>query len=125
MNRIWSHHFGHGIVATLDNFGKMGDLPTNPDLLDWLTVEFMERGWSMKQMHRLLMTSEAYRMSSQFTMKVICSATRKTNFNGDFARGDSKPRSCAMQSSAVSGSLNREIGGPPFFQRSRTKYWRR
>ena len=67
VNRIWSHHFGRGIVATLDNFGKMGELPTNQDLLDWLAVEFMERGWSMKQMHRLLMTSEAYRMSSQFS----------------------------------------------------------
>ena len=67
VNRIWSHHFGRGIVATLDNFGKMGELPINQNLLDWLAVEFMERGWSMKEMHRLLMTSEAYRMSSQYS----------------------------------------------------------
>src|SRR6185369_7049883 len=66
VNRIWSHHFGQGIVSTLDNFGKMGQAPTHPELLDWLAVEFMSRGWSMKQMHRLMMTSEAYQMSSQF-----------------------------------------------------------
>src|SRR5579864_7002984 len=66
VNRIWDHHFGRGIVATPDNFGKMGEKPTHPELLDWLAVEFMNRGWSIKEMHRLLMTSEAYQMSSQF-----------------------------------------------------------
>ena len=66
VNRIWHHHFGHGIVATLDNFGKMGEPPTHPELLDYLAVEFMNRGWSIKQMHRLLMTSEAYQMASAY-----------------------------------------------------------
>ena len=66
VNRIWHHHFGRGIVATLDNFGKMGDAPTHPELLDWLAVEFMNRGWSIKQMHRLIMTSDAYQMASAF-----------------------------------------------------------
>ena len=66
VNRIWHHHFGRGIVATLDNFGKMGEPPTHPELLDWLAVEFMNRGWSIKQMHRLIMTSEAYQMASAF-----------------------------------------------------------
>ena len=65
-NRIWHHHFGRGIVATLDNFGKAGEPPTHPELLDWLATEFVQRGWSFKQMHRLLMTSEAYKMSSGF-----------------------------------------------------------
>ena len=64
MNRIWHHHFGRGIVRTLDNLGKMGELPTHPELLDWLAVEFMDRGWSVKEMHRLMMTSEAYQMAS-------------------------------------------------------------
>src|SRR5437867_9094427 len=66
VNRIWHHHFGRGIVATLDNFGKMGERPTHPELLDWLAVEFMNRGWSIKEMHRLIMTSEAYQMASAF-----------------------------------------------------------
>ena len=66
VNRVWHHHFGRGIVATLDNFGKMGEQPTHPELLDWLAVEFMKRGWSIKQLHRLMMTSEAYQMASVF-----------------------------------------------------------
>lgn len=64
VNRIWAHHFGEGIVATTDNFGKSGEPPTNQLLLDWLAVEFVEQGWSIKQMHRLAMTSTAYRQSS-------------------------------------------------------------
>jgi hypothetical protein len=66
VNRIWHHHFGRGIVPTLDNFGKMGDPPTHPELLDWLAVEFMNRGWSVKQIHKLIMTSEAYQMASSY-----------------------------------------------------------
>lgn len=64
VNRIWKHHFGNGIVRTLDNFGKLGTLPTHPELLDWLALRFIESGWSMKQMHRLMMTSRAYRQQS-------------------------------------------------------------
>jgi hypothetical protein len=66
VNRVWHHHFGRGIVATLDNFGKMGEQPTHPELLDWLAVEFMNRGWSIKQLHKLIMTSEAYQMASAY-----------------------------------------------------------
>ena len=66
VNRIWQHHFGKGIVPTLDNFGKMGEQPTNQALLDWLAVEFMNKGWSIKQMQRLIMTSEAYQMASEY-----------------------------------------------------------
>ena len=66
VNRIWQNHFGRGIVATLENFGKMGEPPTHPELLDWLAVEFMNRGWSIKQINRLMMTSEAYQMASAF-----------------------------------------------------------
>ncbi|MBK5290764.1 MAG: PSD1 domain-containing protein [Acidobacteriia bacterium] len=66
VNRIWHHHFGRGIVTSLDNLGKAGDPPTHPELLDWLAVEFVERGWSVKRMHRLLMSSRAYRLSSEF-----------------------------------------------------------
>ncbi len=64
VNRIWKHHFERGIVSSLDNFGKRGDPPTHPELLDWLAREFINRGWSMKQMHRLIMTSRTYRQSS-------------------------------------------------------------
>src|SRR5262249_36065153 len=65
VNRIWSHHFGQGIVASLDNFGRLGEKPTHADRLDWLGVEFRSRAWSIKQLHRLIMTSDAYQMASQ------------------------------------------------------------
>jgi mono/diheme cytochrome c family protein len=67
VNRIWKHHFGAGIVATLDNFGNTGARPTHPELLDWLAREFIARGWSMKAMHRLMMTSTTYRQASMTT----------------------------------------------------------
>ncbi len=60
VNRLWQQHFGAGIVATPSDFGAMGDPPTHPELLDWLAVEFMEHGWSLKTMHRLMVTSAAY-----------------------------------------------------------------
>jgi mono/diheme cytochrome c family protein len=64
VNRIWKHHFGTGIVRTLGNFGKAGMPPTHPELLDWLAREFVRQGWSLKAMHRLMMTSTTYRQSS-------------------------------------------------------------
>ncbi|MCH7728872.1 MAG: DUF1553 domain-containing protein [Planctomycetes bacterium] len=67
VNRIWKHHFGRGIVETLDDFGRAGARPTHPELLDWLAVEFSQSGWSIKRMHRLIMTSATYRQSSQVT----------------------------------------------------------
>ena len=67
VNRIWKHHFGQGIVRSLGNFGKMGDRPTHPELLDWLAREFVRQGWSLKTMHRLMMTSNTYRQSSTVT----------------------------------------------------------
>lgn len=64
VNRIWKHHFGAGIVKTLDNFGKAGAAPSHPELLDWLARAFVRQGWSMKAMHRLIMQSATYRQSS-------------------------------------------------------------
>jgi mono/diheme cytochrome c family protein len=67
VNRVWKHHFGTGIVKTLDNFGKAGTQPTHPELLDWLGVEFVRQGWSLKALHRMMMTSATYRQSSAVT----------------------------------------------------------
>lgn len=64
VNRIWKHHFGKGIVRTLDNFGKAGARPSHPELLDWLAIEFQRRRWSLKAMHRLIMNSATYRQTS-------------------------------------------------------------
>jgi len=65
VNRIWKHHFGRGIVPTLDDFGHMGEAPSHPELLDFLAARFIAEGWSIKAMHRLMVLSSAYRMSSK------------------------------------------------------------
>ncbi len=65
VNRIWQWHFGRGIVATSSDFGSRGTAPTHPELLDWLAATFIERGWSIKQMQKLIMTSQAYQMASR------------------------------------------------------------
>jgi hypothetical protein len=67
VNRLWKHHFGTGLVKTLDNFGKTGTPPTHPELLDWLAREFVRRDWSIKAIHRLMVTSATYRRSSAVT----------------------------------------------------------
>ncbi len=63
VNRVWHHHFGRGIVATPGNFGRMGSPPSHPELLDWLSVDFMEQGWTLKRLHRMIMVSSVYRQS--------------------------------------------------------------
>jgi hypothetical protein len=116
-NRIWHHHFGRGIVATLDNFGRMGEPPTHPELLDWLAVEFMNRGWSIKQMHRLLMTSDAYQMSSEGNPDT------EANLRGDpdnhylwrFRQQRLEAEIVRDAVLAASGTLQRELGGPAVF----------
>src|SRR5207253_6006396 len=65
VNRLWQHHFGEGIVRTPDDFGRMGQAPTHSELLDYLAAEFVRRGWSIKQMHRLMVLSSTYQMSCQ------------------------------------------------------------
>ncbi|MAV36207.1 MAG: hypothetical protein CMJ59_12205 [Planctomycetaceae bacterium] len=65
MNRLWLHHFGEAIVSTPENLGRNGAAPTHPEILEWLAIEFVDRGWSLKQMHRRVLASRAYRQSSR------------------------------------------------------------
>jgi len=69
VNRIWRGHFGEGIVRSMDNFGRLGEKPTHPQLLDWLALHFIESGWSVKAMHRLIMLSNAYQMSTRYDVR--------------------------------------------------------
>ncbi len=69
VNRVWQHHFGEGLVRTPSDFGRMGDRPTHPELLDWLSHWFVQEGWSLKKLHRLLLTSNAYRMAKSWNAK--------------------------------------------------------
>ncbi len=77
VNHIWARHFHEPLVASVFDFGRSGKPPTHPELLDWLAAEFMESGWSMKHLHRLLVTSSAYRSSSQYSVFSNQSSVRK------------------------------------------------
>ncbi len=115
VNRIWHHHFGRGIVPTLDNFGKMGETPTNPELLDWLATEFMQRGWSFKQMHRLLMTSNAYQMSSEFADQGDLAKDPDNEYLWRYRIQRLDAEIVRDSILYVSGALNQEMGGPAVF----------
>ncbi len=80
VNRLWQHHFGTGIVASSGDFGAMGEPPTHPELLDWLAVEFVSHGWSIKQMHRLMVLSAAYCQDSRVdAASAACVAARRVD----------------------------------------------
>ena len=113
-NRIWQFHFGRGLVRSSNNFGQLGTPPTHPELLDWLALKFIDQGWTLKSMHRLIMTSRAYQMSS---------AARQDGMAADpnndlFWRFD--PRRLSAEEVrdsilAANGSLNRQVYGPSFY----------
>ena len=115
VNRIWHHHFGRGLVPTLDNFGKMGESPSHPELLDWLALEFMDRGWSIKQMHRLIMTSDAYQLSSQFSGTDAIAKDPENRLLWRYGARRLDAEIIRDSILAVSGALNPEAGGPPIF----------
>jgi len=115
VNRIWHHHFGRGIVATLDNFGKMGDAPTHPELLDWLAMEVMNRGWSIKQMHRLIMTSDAYRMASAFEHAANRDKDPQDQYLWRFRAQRLDAEVVRDSILTASGGINLALGGPPVF----------
>ncbi|MDZ4849838.1 MAG: PSD1 and planctomycete cytochrome C domain-containing protein [Pirellulaceae bacterium] len=71
VNRVWYHHFGSGLVRSIENFGVKGELPSHPELLDWLAVQFLQHNWSVKELHRVVMNSQTYRQSSQITPEVV------------------------------------------------------
>ena len=110
VNRIWQGHFGHGIVRTPNDFGRQGDAPTHPELLDWLAVEFADRGWSIKQMHKLMMLSSTYRAASVTDAETL----RKDPENRFFSRMNRRRLDGdAIRDSvlAVAGTLNLRMGG--------------
>jgi hypothetical protein len=112
MNQIWQVYFGRGLVDTSEDFGSQGSAPSHPDLLDWLAVEFMDRGWDQKAMHRLIVTSSTYRQSSGVSRQVL----ERDPANVLFTRGPrfrvegEMVRDIAL---AASGLLSTKMGGPP------------
>lgn len=112
VNRWWAEFFGRGIVATPEDFGVKGDRPTHPKLLDWLAVEFMERGWSRKHIHKLIVLSATYRQSSRVTPELFAiDDQNKLYARGPRFRLDAETiRDNAL---AAAGLLSRKLGGPP------------
>jgi mono/diheme cytochrome c family protein len=112
VNRLWHHHFGAGIVRSLENFGNQGARPTHPELLDWLAVEFVENGWSVKEMHRLLMNSRTYRQSSAVDEARLAKDPENRLFSRmNLRRLDAERIHDSLL--AVSGKLDERAGGPP------------
>ena len=114
MNRAWQAFFGRGLVATVEDFGTRGERPTHPDLLDWLATEFPRQRWSMKNMHRMIVTSATYRQSSRTPPDLLVRDPRNELLaRGPRFRVDSEMvRDIAL---SAGGLLNPTIGGPSVF----------
>lgn len=111
VNRYWQSYFGFGIVKTVDDFGSQGEWPVHPELLDWLAVEFMDSGWNVKAMQKLIVTSATYRQQSNLTPELL----QKDPDNRLLARGPRYrlgPEEIRDQALAVSGLLVEKVGGP-------------
>ncbi len=116
VNRVWQAYFGRGLVETENDFGTMGSEPTHPALLDWLAAEFMESGWSLKHLHRLITSSATYQRASIHHAHPNAQATDPRNLllaRQSRVRLDAESiRDMAL---AASGLLDRRVGGPPVF----------
>ena len=139
VNRVWLYHFGRGIVDSPNDFGRMGQLPSHPELLDWLAVQFRDEGQSLKQLHRMIMTSATYRQTSNGrdeNLVADSSAGKLTSSNDADGQSSELNNALAVDSSniylwrmnrrkleaeavrdavlVVAGKLNRQSGGPAF-----------
>lgn len=111
VNRFWQMYFGTGIVKTVEDFGSQGEYPSHPELLDWLATEFMQNGWNVKAMQKLIVTSATYRQSSQASPEML----QQDPENRLLARGSRVRLPAEMirdQALAIAGLLVEKIGGP-------------
>jgi mono/diheme cytochrome c family protein len=121
VNRVWQYHFGRGLVDTPNDFGRMGQLPTHPELLDWLAVEFRDGNQSLKSLHRLMVTSSTYQQQSQPADQVLAQLTRDPRqLDGNnlylWRMNRRKLEAEAVRDAVlqVSGKLDLKMGGPSF-----------
>ena len=114
VNRIWQWHFGTGLVASSDNFGTLGDRPSHPELLDRLAAWFVESGWSVKQLHRLILNSSAYRMQSGVSNPAAEVADAGNRLLWRFPRRRLEAEALRDAILALSGRLDRTMGGSIF-----------
>jgi hypothetical protein len=124
VNHIWSRHFGQPLVPTVFDFGRNGQPPSHPALLDWLAAEFMERGWSMKQLHRLLVTSRAYRQDSH--SDVLCTERDPDNkYYWRMAPRRMEAEVVRDSVLALAGQIDLRLGGPELDQGQALSTFRR
>lgn len=110
VNRVWQQHFGQGLVATPNNFGRRGEAPTHPELLDYMASRFMAEGWSIKKLHRLIMTSNTYQMSSK-TTDAAWTFDPENRLRSRFTRRRLSFEETRDSYLAVSGLLDPAMGG--------------
>ncbi len=128
VNRVWQGHFGRGIVGTPSDFGQTGERPTHPELLDWLTSEFIRNGWSLKKLHRLILTSKAYQQSADYNPKAA-KADSENRLLWRFRRQRMTGEVLRDTLLSVSGELSLQRGGesvmPPLPADVTTRgYWK-
>jgi len=111
VNRIWQGHFGRGIVSTSNDFGRQGQPPTHPELLDWLAAEFIDQGWSIKSMHRLIMLSDTYQRDSRFTSAENSRLDPDNLYLWRMNRHRLEAETIWDSIHAVAGDLNLKMGG--------------
>jgi Protein of unknown function (DUF1553)/Protein of unknown function (DUF1549)/Planctomycete cytochrome C len=114
VNRLWQKHFGRGIVATLENFGKMGEPPTHPELLDWMAVD-LTKDWSLKRITKLMMMSDAYQMASAFDEPADVKNDPDNRYLWRFRPQRLEAEIVRDNMLAVGGNINLEVGGEPIF----------
>ena len=111
VNQVWAHHFGNGLVGTLGDFGVRGDLPTHPELLDWLAMNFMENNWSIKKLHKVIVTSNTYKQSSNDREDCL-KVDPENNLLWKQNRRRLDFESLHDSVLSVSGNLDLKVGGP-------------
>ena len=122
VNRVWMHHFGSGIVSSPDDFGNMSEKPSHPELLDWLAATFVDSGWSLKKLHRKILTSQAYRQTANPTLNPLVTqkgaidpnkvdAGNKFLWRGNLRRLDFESTRDAML--MLTGKMDLSVGGRP------------
>ena len=114
VNRVWQYHFGRAIVDSPNDFGRMGQLPSHPEMLDWLAVEFRDHGQSFRKLHRLIVTSAVYRQTSG-SNPAAEAVDAENSFLWRMNRRRLEAEEIRDSMLAVSGQLNTEIGGPGFY----------
>lgn len=114
VNRVWEEYFGHGIVETVSNFGKAGQKPTNPELLDYLATKFVKEGWSIKKLHREILLSRVYRQSSDYRKDAV-QADSENKLLAVFPRKRLEAEQIRDSLLVAAGILEDKVGGPSIY----------